>query len=214
MDKPENIAEDQWITTSRGVDSINFQRAAHMTWISVLMAMVVVVLADKTYSILGEVFTRGRWVLLLYVVASGLLVVQAWIQYTWLILITHSPIQPVRTGLSLLNGIAIYVICLSIEEPARWFIALSFFLLVSLTGLLVALRLHVLTDLLAKNIYYLIAALGVDLCITISASWHLSVNNSTPVVWFWGILCLGSQVFYLWLISRWMAEGRRYRNIP
>jgi ABC-type phosphate/phosphonate transport system permease subunit len=59
MNTPEKIAEDEWIETSRGVDAINFQRNAHMTWISVLMAMVVVVLAEKTSATIRR---RRQWV--------------------------------------------------------------------------------------------------------------------------------------------------------
>ncbi len=214
MNTPDDIAENEWIETSRGVDSINFQRNAHMTWISVLMAMVVVVLADKTYAILSQGLIQGRWYLLLYVIVSGLIVVQSWVQYTWLILTARSPIQPTRTGLSLANGITIYIICLSVENPVDWFRAVGFFVILTILALFYGLHLQAIPGLLAKSVRNLIAVLGVCVCITFLASWHLSVDTSAPVAWFWGVIAIGLMTSYLWLQSRGMAEARRLRNIP
>lgn len=214
MNTPGKIVEDEWIETSRGADAINFQRNAHMTWISVLMAMVVVVLAEKMSAILGQAWTQGRWYLLLYVISSGLIIVQSWVQINWLTLISRSPIQAVRTGLSLLNGIAIYFICASVENPADWFRAVGFFLIVSILQLITALRQRLIEGSLAKSLYNLVAAIGVCVGIVFLASWHLTVDTRAPVIWLWGVIATGLMTSYLWLQSRGMAEGRRDRDIP
>jgi len=210
----EQSPDDKWIETARGVDSINFQRTAHITWISVLMAMVVVVLADKIYNRLGSALAQGRWYLLLFVIASGLIIIQTWVQTGWQTLISHSPITVVRTGLTLLNGLAIYFICASIENPASWFRAAGFFCIVSCFALVTGLRQKMIMVVFTKRIYLVTGVVGAYAGIAFLAAWHLTVQPVAWVAWFWGAIAILMMTVYLWLQSRSMKIERKARNIP
>ena len=214
MDMPQKNTEDKWIETSRGVDSINFQRSAHITWVSVLMAMVVFVLAEKTYDILGKILTSGRWYLLLYVIASGLIVIQTWVQMTWLTLLSHSPIQASRSGITLLMGIAIYIICVSVESPAIWFLAAGFFGIISCLSLINGMRQRLITGQVARSLYKFVAVIGISVCITFLAAWHLTIKPSALTAWFWGVIAIILMTNFLWLQSRNMKEERSDLDIP
>jgi hypothetical protein len=212
--RTEPIAEDKWNETSRGVDSINFQRTAHITWVSVLMAMVVVVLAEKIYTQMGQALAEGRLYLLLFVIASALIIIQYWVQTSWLTLISHSPIQIIRTGLTLLNGIAIYIICASVENPAGWFLAVGFFGIISCLSLLFGLRLKLIPDIFARSEYLLLGIVGSFTAVAFLASWHLTSTPGASTAWFWGAAAILMTTAYLWMQTRSMNKEKQESDIP
>lgn len=80
MNTSAKIDGQEWIETSRGLESINFQRSAQMTWWSIVMGLAIVVLAEKISAILGQISTQGHWYLFLYVISSCLIVILAWVK--------------------------------------------------------------------------------------------------------------------------------------
>jgi hypothetical protein len=213
MNTPEKIAEQEWIETSRGVESINFQRSAQMTWWSIVMGLAIVVLAEKISAILDQISTQGHWYLFLYVISSGLIVILAWVKNAWGILIYSYPIRLLQTGITLIVGITIYLTCLAVDNPANWCLACGFVGIATILQMTTNLRTQALMDLPTKSTYQAVAVTGVVACGAFIASWHLTTYPSAPVAWLWGVIAAALLAANMWMQSRDMAEERRLRNI-
>lgn len=118
---PTEPFENEWITTSRGSDGISYQRSAQITWWSILQGVAVGALVSKVPNIFTQVIEQGQWYLLLYTIASFLVIANVWGQMAWVILIARWQISALHTTLILLLGTTLSVACLQVDTPWYWY---------------------------------------------------------------------------------------------
>lgn len=207
-------AERDWIETSRGQEAASFQRSAQITWWSILMGLALAELARKIAEILIGIKEPGQWILLLYALAACLVVISAWVQNTWAILIYRLPIRIVHTGLSMLTGIAIFLACLFVDQPARWWLAMVFVLVSTVMSYIYHLRVHAQLELSSKRVWVTIAIYTGFILLSLAAYLSLLRLPGTLITASWGGIALVFTILSLAHQAGNMREERRVRNIP
>ena len=84
MNTPEapQQPENDWISTSQGIEGVNFQRQAQITWWSVLISLAIAALVQKIPDVLENLPDGGAWLTLLYMLTTCMVVINAWVQTT------------------------------------------------------------------------------------------------------------------------------------
>jgi hypothetical protein len=122
----DKVNSEEWASYAGSEKGIDYQKAAQITWWSILQGLAVVALAEKIPPILAEVNQHNQWYLLLYAVVTLVIIVNAWVQMAWAILIFRWPINLFHTTLILLLGIAAYLSSLYVDTPWYWARAIAF----------------------------------------------------------------------------------------
>jgi hypothetical protein len=205
---------DDWIASSHGEKGIDYEKAAQITWWSILEGLAVAALAAKIPDILVEVSQNNRWYLLLYVVVSLMVVVNAWVQMAWAILIFRWPISLLYTALILLLGLAAYLSCLYVGTPEYWIRAIGFLVASAIIVDVYNIRNRAMMDLPATITKRTIVSYGMFFLIAIVASIHMTVSPDAGTFTLWGFAFLVLATFSWILQDRNMKEERRIRNVP
>jgi hypothetical protein len=206
--------ENEWISTSQGIEGVNFQRQAQITWWSVLIGLAIAALVQKIPEVLESLPDGSAWLILLYMLTTCMVVINAWVQTTWAFLIYNLPIRLLYSGLLLSSGVATILICLYVDHPVYWWRASIFLVLAAVANYIYNLRVRALLDLPTKGVSQTIAIYLGYMILALVASTHLSMDPRTAVSVFWGLVAFLAAVSSLWIQARNMKEERRLRNIP
>lgn len=203
-----------WIISSHGEKGIDYQKAAQITWWSILQALAVAALAAKIPDILIEVSQSSRWYLLLYVIVSLMAVVNAWVQMAWAILIYRWRISLVHTTLIMLIGIAAYLSCLYVDTPEYWTHAIAFFIVSAMIVYVYNIQNRTMMNLPTTITKRTMVAYSIFLLLTFAASVHMINSPNAGTYALWGIVFL-MLVSFSWILQeRNMKEERQQRGVP
>ncbi len=118
----EKPVEKLW--ASRGVEDVYFQREAQVTWWTILGGIAVGAVLTRLESV-PVAIRAGQWYVLIYLLATLLVIINSWVQTTWGSLVLRWPISIPTSLLIFFQGIAMSVAGLSINTPALWYSAIS-----------------------------------------------------------------------------------------
>jgi hypothetical protein len=117
----------------RGIEDVYYQRDSCTTWWTILGGVAVAALLTRLETVWVAVLS-GDWFYLLYVAATALIILLAWLQVSWGALV-------VRWRISLDNVLWIYLSCLSLSFVSLsvanipvWWLAVATLVLVSISN--------------------------------------------------------------------------------
>lgn len=199
-EKPYSPARD-WIETSQGKEGINYQRAAQITWWSILQGLSVAALAEKIPGIVDTITKSGtQWYLGLYVIVCLMIIVNVWIQMAWAILIFRWPINFPHTTLILLLGLSVYLSCLYVDNPLYWCLTIAFVILSAILVHLYNIRNQVVLDLPDAPIKVTIGIYVAYLLFSLGAFIYL-LNCPSDLA-----KTLIGAIFFVATISSWLSQ--------
>lgn len=179
---------NQWLLSSTGEKSVDFQKSAQITWWSILQGLSIVALAEKSTVITSEINQQGHWYLLLYAITSLMIIVIGWVQMAWAILIYRWPIKLLHTTLVSLLGLSTYLVCFYVHEPVNWMISMIFLLLSAIMIYIYNIKYRTMINLPLKITWITIGAYAVFVLITILASYHLYATSDGVTFTVWGFV--------------------------
>jgi len=107
---------------SHGVEDVYFQREAQVNFWTVLGGLAMAALLTQLSPLVKEV-QQSRWYLLLYLVASILILANSWVQTSWGSLILKWPISIATTVIVLFQMLFHSIQCLLVTNPSGWLAA-------------------------------------------------------------------------------------------
>lgn len=130
----EEHPEKLW--AARGKEDVFFQREAQVTWWSVLGGIAVAALLTELDA-LPPAFRSGRWYVLLYFLATCLVIINSWVQTVWGSLVLKWPISIHTSASMFFQGLLMSVGALNITKPAIWYAAMTGVILTNLFNQLI-----------------------------------------------------------------------------
>ena len=194
--------------------AIDYQRAAQMTWWSILQGLAVAALAEKTYAVFSSMVMDKDGFILLYILTSALVIVSAWFQMSWAIILQRWPVHVTHTAFTLLLGITIYLMALYVDQPANWFLALLAVIISSIIIYIYNLKTEAILNLPRFITVRTIAIYLFFGAICVAAFFHIKYSPTVGTQTGWGVL-----IFFLamtdWILqSRNMKDQNRQMDIP
>ncbi len=107
---------------ARGIEDVYYQREAQVTWWTILGGIAVGALVTQLADVISQV-QAGRWWLVLYFVATALIISLSWVQTTWGTLVVRWPISVVTALLSFFGGMSQSILSLQVTKPSAWLVA-------------------------------------------------------------------------------------------
>lgn len=205
---------EYWLSSSRGERGVDYQKAAQITWWSILQGLAVAALAEKIPQILTVVSQEGRWYLLLYVVTTFLVVTNTWVQMAWAILVLRWKISLLHTTVLLLAGIAAYLTCLYVDSPWYWILSLLFLLVSAIAVYLYNLQKRTTLSLSAAITKRTLTVYFMFLVLVAGASIHMNMRQDAVNLTFWGIIFLVLAVVSCVLQEHNMRQEGIVRGVP
>ncbi len=131
--KPTRKKDDPGVRLwkDHGIEDVNFQRAAQVNFWTVLGGLAMAALLTQLSPLLQEI-QKSRWYLLLYLVASILILANSWVQTSWGSLVLKWSISIVTTVIGLFQMLFHSIQCLLVTNPSGWLAASSGIILFSL----------------------------------------------------------------------------------
>jgi hypothetical protein len=205
---PEHV-EKMW--AARGVEDVYFQREAQLTWWSVLGGIAVAALLTRLDSLPAE-FKAGRWYVAFYLLATCLVIINAWVQTAWGSLVLKWPISIPTSTTIFIHGICMSVAALYITRPAIWYASISVVLLAhqfdqwyfSKTGAWIAMPEERVAQFRKNSLIY-----SVMVIFGIASSIYLGLKPSFMAELCFGIIALLLSIGTLVLQHRGMVEEKR-----
>jgi hypothetical protein len=117
--------------TSHGKEDVYFQREAQVNFWTVLGGLAMAALLTQLSPLLQEI-RASRWYLLLYLVASILVLANSWVQTSWGSLVLKWPISIVTTIIMLFQMLTQSIQCLLVTNPSGWLAATAGLILFAL----------------------------------------------------------------------------------
>lgn len=106
----------------RGVEDVYYQREAQVTWWTVLGGIAVGALLTQLRDVIAQA-QAGRWSLVLYFLATALIIALSWVQTTWGTLVLKWPISIASALLGFFTGFAQSILSLQVTTPSAWMFA-------------------------------------------------------------------------------------------
>ena len=201
---------------ARGVEDVYFQGEAQVTWWTILGGIAVGAVLTRLESISGALRT-GQWYVILYLLATLLVIINSWVQTTWGSLVLHWPISIPTSVLIFFQGIAMSVAGLNIFTPALWYTAISVVVITAVSNQLAFSRTHAWENLpeelvrRAKTGIHIYCFIGVY---TIASSILLALVDNRTLEMIWGIVALLVSILALVWQHIGMMEEKRMMGIP
>jgi len=123
--------EGATLWTRHGMEDVYFQREAQVNFWTVLGGLAMAALLTQLSPLLQEL-RASRWYLLLYLVASILVLANSWVQTSWGSLAMKWPISIVTTIIMLFQMLAQSIQCLMVTNPSGWLAATAGIILFAL----------------------------------------------------------------------------------
>jgi hypothetical protein len=123
----------------RGPEDVYYQRESCTTWWTVLGGVAVAALLTRLETVWGLVIS-GDWYYLLYVAATALVILQAWMSISWGALVVRWRISLATTLIVYLSGLVLSFLSLSVSNIPVWWLALAVLVLISISNQLYSYR--------------------------------------------------------------------------
>lgn len=205
---------NQWL--QRGVDDVYYQREAQVTWWTILGGIAVGALVTQVPGVISQI-QAGRWFLLLYFLATALVIVNSWVQTTWGTLVLRWPISTSFTLLGFLTGLSECILSLQVTKPYAWMFAVSAMILSSMLTHLYFRRSGAWTALSPTHVARLkkqIWIYGVFCAGAFAGGLLLLRYPGQAHEILWGVITFSAAAFALWLQDEQMKFERMMFHIP
>jgi hypothetical protein len=127
----KKVAPDLRLWASHGAEDVYFQREAQVNFWTVLGGLAMAALLTQLSPLMQEIH-NSRWYLLLYLVASILVLATSWVETSWGSLVLKWEISIFTTVTMLFQMLAQSIQCLLITNPAGWLAATAGIILFAL----------------------------------------------------------------------------------
>lgn len=201
---------------ARGLEDVYFQREAQITWWTILGGIAVGAVLTRLESI-PEALKAGEWYVLLYLLATLLIIINSWAQTTWGSLVLRWPISIPTAVIMFMGGIALSVAGLNISQPAVWFAAISVVLITSVLHQLTFSKTHAwdnLTAAIVKRVRLGIRIYVVICILAVASAVLLALVSSRTMEMVYGIVALVLSILALVWQHIGMTEEKRILGIP
>jgi peptidoglycan/LPS O-acetylase OafA/YrhL len=201
---------------AHGVEDVYFQREAQVTWWTILGGIAVGALLTRLESI-PEAFKAGQWYVLLYLLATLLVIINSWVQTTWGSLVLRWPLSIPTAVFISFQGIAMSVAGLNAFKPAVWYAAISFVLITAVLNQVSFSKTHARENLPEElerraqtgiRIYWFLSGFAVGSSILLA----LVTNQTLQMIW--GFVALAGSILALVWQHLGMKEEKRKMGIP
>lgn len=197
-------------------ESVYFQREAQVNFWTVLGGLAVAALLTQL-SALWQAVLASRGYLLLFLVASVLILATSWVQTSWGSLVLRWPISIYTTVVMLFQMLAQSVQCLLITNPAGWLAAtavlIGFALMVQLyfdrSGAWTVFPDEFTRRFRINSLVYLVFML---ICLVGAYQLYRYPSRTAETIWGIVVVCLSSLA--LFMQHRGMQEEKRALKIP
>ncbi len=212
---PSNTGDLQ-LWKRRGAEDVYFQREAQVNFWTVLGGLAMAALLTQLSPLLDEL-RQGRWYLVLYLVASILVIASSWVQTSWGSLVLKWPISIFTTVTTLFGMLVQSIQCLLVTYPPGWLAACAgiiFFALVvqvyfAKSGAWLVFSPASIKRFKFTNWIYLFVML-----IFLAGAFQLFRYPSQTGEMVWGFVALFFSVAALYMQNRGMQEEKKELGIP
>jgi hypothetical protein len=202
--------------TSHGAEDVYFQREAQVNFWTVLGGLAMAALLTQLSPLLQEL-RASRWYLLLYFVASILVLAISWVQTSWGSLVLKWTISIPTTVSMLFQMLSQSIQCLLITNPAGWLAATAGIILFALfnqfyfekSGAWKVFSSESIKRLKFYNVMYLFFVL---LCLAGAFQLYRYPSRITEMVW--GFVVLFSSILALYMQHKGMQAEKKELGIP
>jgi len=209
-------ADEVAIWKRHGMEDVYFQREATVNFWTVLGGLAMAALLTQLSPLLDEL-RQGRWYLVLYLVASILVIASSWVQTSWGSLVLKWPISIFTTVTTLFGMLVQSIQCLLVTHPSGWLAACAviiFFALVVQVFFAKSGAWRVFSPASIKrfnftNWIYLFVMLT-----CLAGAFQLFYYPSQTSEMVWGFVVLVFSIAALYMQNRGMQEEKKELGIP
>lgn len=201
---------------ARGVEDVYFQREAQVTWWTILGGIAVGALLTRLESI-PEALRVGKWYVILYLLATLLVIINSWVQTAWGSLVLRWPLSIPTAVFISIQGISMSIAGLSVFRPVLWYTAISVVLITAILNQLTFSKTHAWENLPEELVKR--AKMGIRIycfiCIfTIVSGFLLGFVASQTLELIWGVIALLVSILALAWQHIGMTAEKRMMGIP
>ena len=202
--------------TKHGDEDVSFQREAQVNFWTVLGGLAMAALLTRLSPLMQELH-KSRWYLLLYLVASILILANSWVQTSWGSLVMKWPISIATTIIMLFQMLIQSIQCLLITNPSGWLLATAGLILFALfnqiyfekSGAWVVYSPESIKRYKFTNGIYLVLML---ICMAGAFQLYLYPNSIAEMVW--GFVSLFFSIMALYMQHQGMQIEKKKLGIP
>ena len=207
-------SKDLW--ESHGLDDVYFQRETQVNFWSIMGGVAAAALLSQFFPLLEQV-KASKWYLVLYFLASLLILINGWVQTSWGTLVVKWPIYFPIILPHFFTLICMAIMCLLVTSPPGWSLSVGFVLFFNLLhqrSFIVSGAWEIYSPKLKKGFqrYIAIYFCLMILCFAISALLFLYPSKTFELVW--GILALMISITAIFLQHHGMERERQEIGIP
>jgi len=200
----------------RGTEDVYFQREAQVNFWTVLGGLAMAALLTQLSPLLDEL-RQGRWYLVLYLVASILVIASSWVQTSWGSLVLKWPISIFTTVTTLFGMLVQSIQCLLVTYPPGWLAACAgiiFFALVVQVYFAKSGAWQVFSPTSIKRFKFTNWIYLFVMLICLAGAFQLFRYPSQTGEMVWGFVALFFSVAALYMQNRGMQEEKKELGIP
>jgi hypothetical protein len=211
---PAEPVEKLW--AARGVEDVYFQREAQVNWWTILGGIAVGAILTRLESI-PEAVKAGEWYVILYLLATLLIIINSWVQTTWGSLVLRWPLSIPTAVFISIQGISMSVAGLNASRPAFWYAAITIVLVTAVLNQVSFSKTNAWANLpgelvqRAKAGILIYCYLGI---FAIASSVLLALASGKTLEMVWGIIALVVSILALTWQHVGMKEEKRLMGIP
>lgn len=207
---------DEKLWASHGVEDVYFQREAQVTWWTILGGIAVGAILTRLESI-PAALKAGQWYVLLYLLATLLIIINSWVQTTWGSLVLRWPLSIPTAVFISIQGISMSVAGLNASKPALWYTAISVVLVTAVLNQWSFSRTNAWANLPGELVKR--AKTGIliycFMCIfAVASSILLALTGGKTLEMTWGIIALVVSILALVWQHIGMSAEKRMMGIP
>ncbi|HNR02136.1 MAG TPA: hypothetical protein PKK59_06360 [Anaerolineaceae bacterium] len=211
-----HIEAKEHLWNRHGLDDVYFQRDTFVTYLSILGGVSVGVLLTQFLPLI-EQLKLSRWHLILYFVASLLLMISTWVMVSWLALTLKMQLRFHIVIPQFIQQFSLCVICLLVTNPAGWLAASSAFLFFTLISNLIYFKTGQWDDWplnvnKATSINQWVYLFWMLLALAASIHLHFFPSNTNEMIW--GIVALAGSILTIIKQHNDIEAERKTFRIP
>jgi hypothetical protein len=218
LDKPSlrKVDTELRLWKTHGAEDVNFQREAQVNFWTVLGGLAMAALLTQLSSLLLEL-QKSRWYLLLYLVASILVLANSWVQTSWGSLVMKWPISIATTIIMLFQMLVQSIQCLLVTNPSGWLAATAGLILFALLNQLYFEKSGAWVIYSPESIKRYKFTNGVYLClmlICLGGAFQLYRFPSRIAELVWGLIVVFFSIMALYMQHNSMEDEKKKLGIP
>ena len=200
----------------RGVEDVSYQRQAQVTWWTILGGICVGALLTQLPTLITAI-NNGNWFYSLYFLATCLIVINSWVQTAWGSLVLKWPITIPTSIFLFFQGFSMSLAALNITDSNNWYIAISVVIFFAIINQVFFMKSEGWSSFPKKVVHRAKNGILVYIFIfvmTLIASIHLTITDTTNVQIIWGMIGLVTACLALFWQHLGMTEERKLMGIP